>query len=106
MSIGLTNTANILDSTKVNVGAAKLTIIKASPANDDLSVAVTVDAQMTIKSSIFNQPTDNVNVTTTATKLTIINSPAPNIELLPPSNLNLVTVVAPTDLTGQINESN
>lgn len=30
----------------------------------------------------------------------------PNIELLPPTNLNLVNVVAPTDLTGQVNESN
>ena len=29
----------------------------------------------------------------------------PNIELLPPTNLNLVNLVAPTDLTGQIIES-
>lgn len=29
----------------------------------------------------------------------------PNIELLPPTNLNLVNLVAPTDLTGQITES-
>ena len=92
MSIGLTNTADIPDSTRMVVSATKLTIIKTSPVNDDLSVAVNVGEQMTIAASNINQPTDNTNVTVVATKLSITKPPVP--ELKPDADSTSVTLSA------------